>query len=269
MRLALAVLPLALLGALPASASAAADLATTATVSPNPGRTGQDVTITITTTNTGPDTTVYPVFQRFEASGAQGFGTSNVTCGSGTQTQPGGGECRLDGALAAGASATMTVTGFSPNAGSTPYSAAGFTYDDPNRANDTKQGQIVIEGPVDDGSGAPRGGTGTSLPAFALTRPSLRARVLSGRRVTVRTSVDRIADLAVVLERQGRGGKFRRVRGTVRRRCRPSTPCVLRFARLNGKLLAPGIYRLMLVGTDQRGERAQSPKKRFRVTPSA
>lgn len=271
MRLLPALLPMLAVGLLvPASAAAAPDLATTASAAPSPARTGQDVTFTITTTNSSQETTTYPVFLRLEYQSGS-FGTTSVQCPPGaTQGSAPNAECRLGGPLGPGASVTMTVTGFATQAETMSFTGTGFTYDDPNRGNDSASGQVVIEGPTNDGSGAPgAGGSGAGLPPFALARPSVPDRIRSGRRVTVRTNVDRTVDLAVVVERQGRGGKFRRVRGTIRRRCRRTTPCVLRFARLDGSVLAPGSYRLRLIGTDLRGERAQSPRTRFRIRPAA
>jgi hypothetical protein len=255
--------------ALPASAQAVPTISTSASAAPNPARTAQEVVISITAANSGSTAQAYPLYLRYELTGQSEFGVGSVECPPGA-TQTKFEECRVDAPLSPGQSVTMTVRGFSPRAGTTTMNATAFAYDDTNHGDDTVPLSIVVEGPTDDGSGVlgdgpAGGGPGAAQSAFAIPRPTMRSRFRTGRPITVTARLDRRAELAVVVEKQGRRGRWKRVRGVVRKRCAPGS-CAVRFRLISGRALAPGSYRLALLATSQRGEHATSPRMRFRVT---
>ena len=255
--------------ALPAAALAQPDIVVTAaTASPNPARTGEEVTITITATNAGSTAPAYPVYLRLELqSQSMQFGTSSATCPPGaTQTKPNE-ECRLDNPLAPGQTATMTIGGFSPEATAVDFRGIGYAYDDPNHDNDAQGGRLVVEGSISDGS---RPGTGGGIDAglgpFRLPRPTLSTRRFKeGRSTTVTVELDRPVELATLLELRERG-RWKRVRGGPSSRARAGRHTLKLGPRYAGRPLEPGRYRLTLFATSRTGERAVADPVTFTIT---
>jgi len=246
----------------PAGAAAAPDLKlSAATASPNPARTGEQVTISITATNAGASAPAYPVFLRIEAQGTQ-WGETGTTCPPGA-TQTKGNECRLGGPLAPGESATMTLSGFSPEAEVVQWTGTAFAYDDPDHGNDTQGGSLTVEGPTNDGSRP--GSVDAGLGPFRLAKPTLStSRLKAGRKLKVATELDRPAELSVKLEKRVRCC-WESVRGTVRDQAGAGRASLTIGPRFGGRRLAPGSYRLTLFATSRTGEKAVAEPVRFTI----
>jgi uncharacterized repeat protein (TIGR01451 family)/CSLREA domain-containing protein len=228
--------------------SFAVDLGVTASVAPPIVRLKDRLTYTMKVTNSGPDT----------ATGVQLLGTlpaggtlvsTPPSCGSGLS-------CGL-GSLVPGASATVTVVVQATDPGALPLSVrASGARPDSNPGNDSATVQ-AFAGPaaVSRLSISPR--------KFAPARKGATLSVHRGARIRFRLS--RASRVRFVLQRLGKRKHYVSVRhGRIERRGKSGSNSVRFSARIRGRALKPGRYRMRLIPHDAGGT-AKPKSVSFRI----
>jgi uncharacterized repeat protein (TIGR01451 family) len=228
--------------------SFAADLGVTATVAPQVVKHGGQLTYSVKVTNAGPD-----IATGVTLTGAVPAGSSVV---SAPPECTGAATCNL-GSLVSGGTATVTLGVKTARAGQQILSLhVSGSRPDGNAANDSAL-VIAFDGPPS------LSRLSISPKRFTVTGHGATLSVRHGARVRFRLS--RASRVRFLIQRRGRHGHFRTVKhGRVERRGKAGANSVRFSARLRGKPLPPGRYRLRLIPHDAGGT-AKAKSVSFRI----
>ncbi|HEY3629721.1 MAG TPA: DUF11 domain-containing protein [Jatrophihabitantaceae bacterium] len=226
----------------------AADLGVTATVAPAVVKRGGQITYTVKVTNAGPDV----------ATGVQLTGVlpPGATLASTPPACSGAVTCNL-GSLVAAATASVTLGVKTSRAGRQELSVhVGGSRPDGNAANDSASVSALAGPPT-------LSRLSISPRRFTPATHGATLSVRRGGRVSFRLS--RASRVRFLVQLRGRHGRFRTVKhGRVERSGKTGVNRVRFSARLRGKPLAPGRYRLRLIPHDAGGT-AKAKSVSFRI----